>query len=916
MVGFAGRISVEGDADIAADLVDVAIKHADKLRAWKTTSGTDSIIRAYDLGGGYYTVVADLQNMRAIHMVTPSSTSERTFDTMTTDSAYSENVGVIDVISGKVGSPIIDRYVWDAAAQGANNSPAEDGTFVVEVGLPDGSIDRRVYSSRNDADDDADETDTQEEVEALRSFTPTTPTAERYTDAWRRIRLAVPENPIFQRLTSLANFEIVYSEHAHSLPTQYTGAMRRVVQLLLGIGKVLRPTYEEKWTVEKKRSMLGNKQRYTEDGPLEEVRSAFDLFVPNAKTRAVRVDFDYRFAKTHGITFDNQNKPWVVEISTRGVHVMPLYMDPVSQTVNGRQRYIDVSPELTDFFDEFNGMPLGITMPTGDEFSAMKRAGEVVELVGQQRMSEFYSKGAYCSEHGWVFDERGKEAHNTCWDYTAAALKQGHVYGININVAGDNLPDWNPTTRALAANFTELWKQKKARRMTLQQASDVLLTYVEKGKEEGDKAFDAVVVNRTVSGTGNLSPIRTGPLYHPARPNYQPQIKFPEPLISGLLSFDFRPGEDYRGGAVKCDTTMFCCRTDNGLEFINYFYDPTKRAAGSSTNTRQECQTVGSWEQYTEAGEAALYGNFYSSRYDWREEISEQTSRTSYSARKVGTYNIAAATDFFSRCIVVSNVTVFHVDYESNTTEGRGLQISVALPLNDRNAYYIAKHESATRTSKTKGAYNEAFGGPKVHYYELYNFVFHWVGGCGQPKGNGECIAKKVGEDIVPSCLSGPEPDDMYYAVCPGGGFTYQIAQLTVVASWGNGVIGSARWPDLTVPSEWSQTTYSNTAVQEYEIKLVTDSDSGDITTKTKRVTGTDPDTGQPVDFYSLDMSSWWWIASPQEDGSVAYIADTHSCLGSNVLNYMDDIHGNPKSLGGPLNMHGSTSTCYTGVIE
>ena len=52
----------------------------------------------------------------------------------------------------------------------------------------------------------------------------------------------------------------------------------------------------------------------------------------------------------------------------------------------------DIIGLFGNFFDEFGGFPLGVGFPYGDAFDKLKRAGEIVELISEDGMREFYSK--------------------------------------------------------------------------------------------------------------------------------------------------------------------------------------------------------------------------------------------------------------------------------------------------------------------------------------------------------------------------------------------------------------------------------------------------------------------------------------------------------------------------------------------
>jgi hypothetical protein len=153
----------------------------------------------------------------------------------------------------------------------------------------------------------------------------------------------------------------------------------------------------------------------------------------------------------------------------------------------------------------------------------------------------------------------------------------------------------------------------------------------------------------------------------------------------------------------------------------------------------------------------------------------------------------------------------------------------------------------------------------------------------------------------------------MFYMVCPEA--VYAGTKITIAASWGNSVIGSAAWPHIDVPSPWSTNIRTHEPKHSFETYFINDSGHGPMLVRKQTVSGKDQD-GHDVDIYSLNLSQWWWRASPDDNGSVCHIFVTHSCLGSNIMNYQEDIEGNVKHLGGPAYMEGSQFTCYTGVID
>lgn len=872
MTGFSGRIMLEGDPDTARSHLGTAMKLADKLNVWKQTQGISAVTKAYDLGDGSYCVVVDLSHMRAMQIVAPTPVEREyePFEQMLTSYDYT---GVADVVSGKVTFPTI--IPAKAEVIGADGKP------------------RLV------------------DITALRGFTPTTKTIGRYTDIERRYRLNLPESPIFAPV-SAGMLEITYSQHAHVKPSCYTGAMRKLAQFILGMGQVTRPTWEERWIKENKKGYLPVKQKDIASGKSSEVFSAFNLYYKKDVVSILNT-YDYRFAKTHGVSFDPDGKPYLIEVSTRGVHAMPLYMDPVSLTVQGKKRYLDVSPELVHVFDTFGGIPLGINFPfTSKEntFDKWKRAGEIIELLSSDDMQEFYGKIPFTSAIGWAFDEEGVEAHNTCYDYQPNGVQSSYHYILRFEIdVPSPLLELSGARAALAAKFTTLYELNKCRRMKEEEAASILSKF-EKDVDEGKKAFDELEVEPNVRASATLILAKSGTLWHPARnPKALPQIKFPEPMVGGLISVDMR-ALDYDGPPLTCDAPLFVCVIDGGVDIVNYSYDPRPRQPFAVENTRQKCQYTGGWTVTTPAGTPYVAGHFYSNRWDWRKEIVPSESVTTYKGKKIGVQGYADA-PIFSMCVFVSSATIFKVDFKTESRTNQTLSISVAVPFYNRNCYYMTKRETVAREIVVTGTMYEAASGPEIEQWELYNFVFHWTDSCKVPPEardgkSTRCIARKYHTNQVPSCVTDKIPGGFSYSVCPERVFAN--TKITVSSPYSkNAIIGGATWGD-NIPFG-SSTTQRDGPRSSCAVYMIADSGLGQIVTIERTIDDT-PD--------GLPLSGWWWMFSPDPDSGITpWMSSTQSCLGDVVLNYDLEIDAlTSESAGEPTYMYGGSTICYTGVIE
>ena len=78
------------------------------------------------------------------------------------------------------------------------------------------------------------------------------------------------------------------------------------------------------------------------------------------------------------------------------------------------------------------------------------------------------------------------------------------------------------------------------------------------------------------TASGSVAQTEKGWLHSKLPSMYQPQIKFPEPIMGACLSFNFAPLQHGRQEDPKCDTTMFAYYDGDTLKTVKYFKDPSK----------------------------------------------------------------------------------------------------------------------------------------------------------------------------------------------------------------------------------------------------------------------------------------------------------------------------------------------------
>ena len=161
------------------------------------------------------------------------------------------------------------------------------------------------------------------------------------------------------------------SQYRNIFPSQFSGAMAKAVQIIMGRGKPV--VYKSGWS------------------------------------------------ECHGIILEGPT-PWLVEISAaRGILAMRLPVTRASSTSS--------TDAVAQAVAMFGGVPSGATFPT--DLEAALNAGIVRRLMTTEAFSEVSSKMPYSLHMGWSFNADGSEAHNTCW-YTK---ENGHVMGCHFKLS-------------------------------------------------------------------------------------------------------------------------------------------------------------------------------------------------------------------------------------------------------------------------------------------------------------------------------------------------------------------------------------------------------------------------------------------------------------------------------------------------
>lgn len=246
-------------------------------------------------------------------------------------------------------------------------------------------------------------------IKFLESFRPNAATAKRLkigTDFGDSARLAVqPHKQAFQFVSDAVKPppDREPSQYVSIRPSNYTGAMQKLAQVLLGFGRL----------------------------PPHRVHSDTPAGRATIITEGLQMVYDYRFFRTHGVAKGEDDRLWLIEIAMHtGVRAMllPLIPDTKKLASSG-------SADIAAVVKEFGGLPSGDGFPVGARLEKMIEDGTVLQLLSPEELEPVYDNKPFVSSCGWAFNKDGSEAHITCWNYsTTNGMKRGYHFGIKLTI--------------------------------------------------------------------------------------------------------------------------------------------------------------------------------------------------------------------------------------------------------------------------------------------------------------------------------------------------------------------------------------------------------------------------------------------------------------------------------------------------
>jgi hypothetical protein len=420
-----------------------------------------------------------------------------------------------------------------------------------------------------------------------------------------------------------------FSQYVYLRPAMYSGKMQKVAQLVLGYGKPKKPNVFSPFA-----RTVARAAGLTE--ATDEINDAFRNGVP--------IKYDNRFYRTHGITVDPTGKWWIIEISGRGMHAMPMPFWPGTTLAAFKDRAELIDSEIYNAIAEFGGLPSGDSLPLGDAlFNCMKRAGLIKELAPASRLTNFYRLSPFSSSMGWAINASGTEAHNVAYEYDDNGIPYSEYWAASFSI-GSTIAPQNEDHPDLPALRTKLngatapsAKYKEYVISKLPYLSNSELLNLGRSVLTAQEAFDAcdgIEISR-VNGIGNVAMVKRATYWYPSI-NYS-MMKVHEPLIGGLLSVDMRRlgYQTTDNVPTVMDAIMNVHFIDDEIKYTYFYWDRTTEYVNEDENNFEPCMLAGNYYQYLRSGNSAVPPLMYTTDVDVRRRLSPTETEQTITSRKL-----------------------------------------------------------------------------------------------------------------------------------------------------------------------------------------------------------------------------------------------------------------------------------------
>lgn len=543
-------------------------------------------------------------------------------------------------------------------------------------------------------------------------------------------------------LQNLPEDGIMFTQYHLHKASWHSGAMAEVVQIVGGYGRLEFDRLPQD-PIEQAQYQLPIKVQAQIEQELDQIRLPGYTGIPDKKGRIM---YESLFNRTNIVTFDSQNKPWLVLVKSDGVWAMPLPVIPATRSQVFHDYVAEMGDhELEKILDRFGAMPSGENFPAAADFYRWVRAGVIVRVCDS---SNFFQHSPYSTALGWSCNSDGTRLINTCyemkgslyWGYTfqielslQAAEHQGWLSKreVTYNNDQDNRTVSNYLSQLFADLDTEQHDDKRASiKYKLRRVEpDNLLNQAGQGYRNSDiEYWDNYECNPIAAHTGKVVMTNQGWLYGGT------SLKFPEPAFDGCISMDFypkvAPGETVK--MPKLDTIVFAYYEGDDLKVVKNFHDERKEIKEVEGNfeENEEDMVVGNWQQTKYIGLTGLSGELYSTDFDHRQEIAPSIVHTNIEGRDCG-YGQPYYT-FGSYWFTEGRLMRWrYYSHKVNTRIENTKTISEAfvIPMCNRNAVLYAEKERNAGETLTEELTVGSVLDPYVYEIWTYDWANHYIFG-------------------------------------------------------------------------------------------------------------------------------------------------------------------------------------------
>lgn len=499
-----------------------------------------------------------------------------------------------------------------------------------------------------------------------------------------------------------------YTQYMKQRPTWYSGAMSEVMQIVGGYGKQKIEDLPDD-PIERAVFELPQKRQEAIAEQLKSIRLPCYTGLPN---KDGQFQYDYKFFQTDLVSFDVNNKPWLIRISSAGVWAMPLPVVPATTTEVFRAYIEEVGDdEILAILDRFGGMPSGEGMPTSSSaFYAWVRAGVIIKVCDTK---EFYQNLGYSSAMGWTSNSNGTEVANTCYDldYTTGKIT-ARAYKIKLELgAADNI-GWvtsrtsssigdvlsiNKYLQFIYELITENTPTNIAIKYKINKTplSDIQARAMGSYNESEVDYWNNLELPPIAVHKGSLTKIDEGVYFRSAG------VKVPEPMLGGCISIP-APLPIVSDRTGKKDTTVLIYYIEDSIKTVKLFVDDRIQTKKIETNF-EDYMYSGQWYKRELIGDAYIVGDVYTSDIDDRFIAAPTEIETNIAGVDLGYGGAILQMDFyFWRTGNLSRYKYYTTETTTRTLYSRSMALATAIPYLCRNMLIYAKTDRSEKETTVK----------------------------------------------------------------------------------------------------------------------------------------------------------------------------------------------------------------------